>query len=187
MTKLYFIRHAESDISVHDDLLRPLTPKGELSSKLVTRFLQDKNIVKIYSSPYKRTIDTIKDFSVSSGLEVEIIEDLRERKVSDKWIGVDNFDDFAKKQWGDFNYKLEQGESLVEVQERNIRALEKILNDGEGNIVVGTHGTALSTILNYYNNEFCYQDFERIRPQMPYIVCLQFKDGELVNTEEFII
>ena len=84
MTKLYFIRHAESDISVHDDLLRPLTPKGELSSKLVTRFLQDKNIVKIYSSPYKRTIDTIKDFSVNSGLEVEIIEDLRERKVSDK-------------------------------------------------------------------------------------------------------
>ena len=36
------------------------------------------------------------------------------------------------------------------VQGRNMEALNKILSDNQGKeIVVGTHGTALSTILNF--------------------------------------
>jgi len=29
------------------------------------------------------------------------------------------------------------------------------------NIVIGTHGTALSTIINYYDSTYGYDDFER--------------------------
>jgi len=31
------------------------------------------------------------------------------------------------------------------------------------NIVIGTHGTALSTIINYYDSTYGYDDFERMK------------------------
>lgn len=56
MNKVYFVRHAKPDFSVKDDLIRPLTEEGIKDSKKVTEFLMDKNITKIYSSPYKRAL-----------------------------------------------------------------------------------------------------------------------------------
>ena len=43
------------------------------------------------------------------------------------------------------------------------------------NIVIGTHGTALSAILNYYRPEFGCEDFLRILDWMPYVVELTFE------------
>jgi 2,3-bisphosphoglycerate-dependent phosphoglycerate mutase len=72
---------------------------------------------------------------------------------------------------------LTDGECLQDVQERNISALQKVLNRYAGkNIVVGSHGTALSTIINYYDHSFGYSDFERIKNVMPWIVEFVF-DG----------
>lgn len=60
------------------------------------------------------------------------------------------------------------------VQERNIAALSDILkNNRNKNIVIGTHGTALSTILNYYDNSYNCDSFLRIIDWMPYIIELE--------------
>lgn len=80
MTVVYFVRHAESNYNNHDDLLRELTEKGLKDSKLVTQFLSDKEIDIAFSSPYKRAIDTIRDYAESSGLEIHIENDFRERE-----------------------------------------------------------------------------------------------------------
>lgn len=64
MTTIYFIRHAESDHSIHQDDIRPLTNKGWESRKIVTEFLKDKNIDIAVSSPYKRAVDTISDLLI---------------------------------------------------------------------------------------------------------------------------
>ena len=57
------------------------------------------------------------------------------------------------------------------VQSRNIEALKEILTENENkNIVIGTHGTAFSTIMNYYLPEFDCDDFFRIIDWMPYIL-----------------
>lgn len=186
MTKVYFVRHAKPDFSVKDDLTRPLCEEGVKACLKVTEFLMDKNIDIVFSSPYKRAIDTIKDFAGKVNHKINIVDDFRERKVDDVWI--EDFNSFAKMQWSDFKYKLSNGESLGEVQERNIRALNKILEEQEGkNILIGTHGTALSTIINYYNKNFNYDEFERIKFVMPLIVCIEFKGKEAVKIEEFII
>ena len=186
MKCIYFVRHAESDYSVHDDLTRPLTAKGLEDSKKITKYLTDKNITKVYSSPYKRSVDTIKDFVEQKQLDINIIDDFRERKISDEWI--DDFNEFSKNQWNDFDFKLLKGESLNEVQKRNINALLEILESCEDdNIAIGTHGTALSTIINYFNNDFGYEHFERIRPLMPHIICLSFNGVELVDFEEIAL
>ena len=80
-----------------------------------------------------------------------IDENLRERKIGNEWIT--NFNDYCKKQWENFEYHLSNGESLKEVQERNIKALENILEKNlNKTIIVGSHGTAIGTIINYYDS-----------------------------------
>lgn len=186
MTKVYFVRHAKPDFSVHDDLMRPLTSEGAEDCKTVTEFLLNKNITKIFSSPYKRAIDTIKDFAERSGLKINIVDDLRERKVDSIWI--EDFNKFSEKQWGNFDYKLSDGENLNQVQKRNITALQHILKDNDNeNIVIGSHGTALSTVISYFNKNFDYKEFQRIRYYMPFIVCITFDGQNAVNIEEFIL
>lgn len=186
MTKIYFVRHAQPDFSVLDDLTRPLNEKGVDDTKKVTDFLLDKSITKVYSSPFKRAVDTIKDFADKLSLVIHIIEDFRERKIDDGWI--EDFNSFAKNQWDDFEYRLPQGECLKEVQERNINALHKVIKENmDENIVIGTHGTALSTILNYYDKKFDYNDFKRIKNLMPFIVCIEFDGMNFVSAKEFIL
>ncbi|SMC22178.1 2,3-bisphosphoglycerate-dependent phosphoglycerate mutase [Clostridium acidisoli DSM 12555] len=165
-TVVYFIRHAEPDYSVHDDASRPLTDKGKKDALKVATYFKDKEIEVALSSPYRRAIDTIKPFVETSNMKVELVEDFRERKVDSCWI--DDFHGFSQRQWEDFNFKLSDGECLNEVQERNIKALKKVLKKFYGKkIVIGTHGTALSTIINYYESAFGYKDFNEIRLLMP--------------------
>ena len=182
MTIVYFVRHAESNYNNHDDLLRELTEKGLKDSKLVTQFLSDKEIDIAFSSPYKRAIDTTRDYAASSGLEIHIENDFRERRVDSAWI--EDFASFCKAQWMDFDYKLSDGETLREVQERNIAVLNRLLNHHRNStIVVGTHGTALSTIINFYDKQFGYNNFEKIKGLMPWIVRFTFEDDVCVEIQ----
>jgi len=176
MTTIYFIRHAEPDTTIHDDYTRPLTIKGEEQAKNVSQYLKDKNINLAFSSPYKRAVDTILPFTNSIGIDIKKLEGFRERKISNEWI--EDFTSFAKSQWEDFTFKLTDGENLEEVQIRNIDTLKRLLLQyPEKNIVVGTHGTALSTMINYYNRDFGYDNFKEVANIFPWIVKMVF-DGE---------
>lgn len=182
-TEIYFVRHAKPDFSIREDEIRPLTKQGLEDSKLVTEFLINKDITRVYSSPFKRAVDTVRDFADRIGLPIIPVADFRERSVG---MWVDDFSVFASKQWEDWDYKLENGDSLIETQERNLAALRKILLDNRGeSIVIGTHGTALSTLINYYNPNFSLEDFNRIAKIMPWIVCFTFNEETLVTIEEF--
>ncbi len=93
MTTVYFVRHAQPDFRSHDDRTRELSPKGMEDREKVTAFFQNKSIDAVLSSPYKRAVDTIKHFADSRSLSIELVEDFRERKVTDSWI--DDFQSFS--------------------------------------------------------------------------------------------
>lgn len=184
MTTIYFVRHAQPNYENHNDLERELTVKGLEDRKYVTAFLLDKPVDVVLSSPYKRSIDTVKDFADRIGLPIGIVPDFRERKVESVWI--DDFESFCKQQWADFTYKLSDGESLQEVQERNITALRDALTVyKDKTVVIGTHGTALATILNYFDPSFGYDDFQRVRHFMPWIVQMTFDGEKLIEVKEY--
>ena len=184
MTTIYFVRHAEPNYENHDDLLRELTEKGLKDRELVTDFLQDKRIDVVLSSPYHRSIDTVRHFAEKNALEITVIEDFRERKIDSVWI--EDFNAFCRQQWEDFDYKLSDGESLTEVQERNIAAIKLVLKEHNGkNIVVGSHGTALSTIINFYDQSFGHEQFNEIKKLMPWIVQFDFEDEECVAIRKY--
>ena len=184
MTTIYFVRHAEPNYENHDDISREHSNKGLKDRKLVTDFLMDKQIDIVLSSPYKRAVDTIRDFAEKKGLDITIIEGFKERRVDSGWI--EDFNSFCKKQWEDFRYKLSDGECLEEVQNRNILALSRVLEQHRNkNIVVGSHGTALSTIINYFDKTFGYSDFDKNRYLMPWIVEFTFEDKECINIRKY--
>ena len=93
------------------------------------------------------------------------------------WIA--DSDTFCRLQWQDFSYRLEGGESLREVQVRNVQALTAILKSKrEKTIAIGSHGTALSTVINNFDSSFGYLDFLKIKDLMPWIVQFDFEGLE---------
>ncbi len=183
MTTVYFVRHAEPNYENHDDMLRELSAKGLKDRELVTDFLWNKQIDAVFSSPYKRAVDTVRDFAEKKRLDIQVVDDFRERRIDSVWI--EDFNSFCKRQWEDFSYKLSDGECLKEVQNRNIAALNRVLATcREKNIVVGSHGTALSTIINYYDKSFGHEEFNQIRGLMPWIVEFTFDGDRCVNIQK---
>ncbi|MGN0385306.1 MAG: histidine phosphatase family protein [Lachnospiraceae bacterium] len=178
MTRVYFVRHAQPEHTWQEDRTRPLTEEGKRDSAIVLDFFKDKEIDAFYCSPYKRSVDTIADTAAFFRKKIITDEDLRERE---KGPGGNNHGMFQKR-WADHDYHEDGGESIAMVQKRNMEALNRILSDNPDKvIVVGTHGTALSAILNYYDNSFCCEDFLRIIDWMPYIIELDFEGNKLVG------
>ncbi len=175
MTRVYFVRHAEPVHAHADDRTRPLTAEGLEDRKIVLETLKDKEIDVFYCSPYVRSMATIEEAAAFFEKEIHTDERLREREKGNEGNSSGNV---LKMRWADFSFHEEGGESIGMVQERNMAALKEILAANEGkNIVIGTHGTALSSILNYYNPKFDCNDFLRIVDWMPYIIELGF-EGE---------
>lgn len=184
LTNVYFVRHAAPNYNNHDDMTRELTKQGLRDRKLVTDFLSDKNINVALSSPYKRAVDTIKEFADIKKLQIQIIDDFRERKIDNEWI--EDFNGFCKRQWENFDFKLSDGESLKEVQNRNISALNNVLEIHRGkNIVIGSHGTALSTVINYFDISFGYDEFNEIKKLMPWIVEFVFEGNRCLKIQKY--
>ncbi len=144
-------------------------------------FFKDKKIDAFFCSPYKRSMDTIAGAADYFEMDIIIDERLREREAGPGG----NTHEMFQKRWENHDYHEEGGESITMVQKRNMEALREILSDNtDKEIVIGTHGTALSSILNYYDNNFGCDNFMRIIDWMPYIIELDFQEDELVAKQE---
>lgn len=181
MTRVYFVRHAQPEHAWEEDRTRPLTEEGRKDSAIVLDFLKEKKIDAFYCSPYKRSVDTIADAAAFFGKEIITDERLRERE---KGLDGNNYGMFQKR-WADHDFHEKGGESIAMVQKRNMEVLNQILSDNQDKeVVVGTHGTALSTILNFYDNSFGCEDFLRIIDWMPYIIELDFEKNKIIDKYE---
>lgn len=178
MTTVYFVRHAEPDLSNHNDLTRDLTPKEIEDRKFLIDYFKNKKLDVAFSSPFRRAIRTIEPVAKSRNLKINQISEFCERKIDDEWIS--NLYEYCQKQWFDFDYKLENGESLNDVQKRNINALKNLLTDyPDKNIIIGSHGTAIGTIINYFDSSFEYPAFSKIQPIMPFVAKFNFSGDKV--------
>lgn len=184
MTNLYFVRHSQPDEGWENDRTRPLTPEGSADSEKVTDFFRNICVKSFLSSPYRRSIDTIQGTAHDHQMDIETDERLRERTSG---LGGGNFEMFQKR-WSDFAFHESGGESLKMVQQRNMEAVLEILDRHKNEkVVIGTHGTALSTILNYYEPSFGCENFLRIIDFMPYIIRLDFNGTDYAGREELLV
>ena len=184
MTSMFFVRHARPNYSWEDDRTRPLSAEGIADCQYVCNTLQNISLDYAISSPYIRSIKTIEKCAILHNLEIYFDERYREREKGKNGNNKEMF----QKRWADFNFHEDGGESLLMVQQRNIEALTELLTTHQGqNILLGTHGTLLTTILNYYDNSYNCDDFLRIIDYMPYIIRLDFEGLNCINKEELLI
>lgn len=184
MTNIYFVRHALPLYSWHDAATRPLTEEGWRDVREVVKLFKDIPLDYAVTSPYVRSINTIQDTARAKGLEIHTDSRLRERKNGKNSNHLAMF----RKRWADFSFCEPDGESLGSVQKRNIEAVFELLDEHKNeNIIVGTHGTALSTILHYFDPTFGLEGFLRIIDFMPYVIRLGFEDHSCIEREELLI
>lgn len=154
MKQIYVMRHSESlkcnNIENGDSLQVQnekwtLTENGENIAKEKSKLEELQNFDIVFSSNYVRAIATAKYFSKD---KINIVESFGERKFGvNKW--EDMPENFGEKQFNDFNYKTENGESLNEVLDREINAMFKILDEySDKKILIVGHSTALATLFS---------------------------------------
>ncbi|AJH78308.1 histidine phosphatase family protein [Heyndrickxia coagulans] len=178
-TNLYFVRHAHSTYTP-DELGRPLSEQGYLDANTVTEFLKTENIDNIYSSPYKRAIQTVEGIAKYIDKEIVLVDEFKERVLSEK--PVVDFTSAITKVWQDFDFSLDGGESNRMAQKRGVNATIQLLeyNDGK-NIVVGTHGNLMVLIMNYFDKKYGFNFWKEL--EMPDIYKLSFNGKELVDVQ----
>ena len=185
ITTVYFVRHAEPNYQNKNTELRELTEKGRKDTALVTEFLSDKHVDAVLSSPYVRAMETVRPFAEQFGFEIETDEDFREHEIAHAWVEIPDFAEYFRSCWSDFDYKLPTGESLREVQSRNLAALSRVLHRyGGKTVVVGSHGTALGTLIHHFDPSYGYEGHVRITPLMPHVVEFQFDGEKFVAMQE---
>jgi 2,3-bisphosphoglycerate-dependent phosphoglycerate mutase len=170
-TLVYLVRHAQS-ANTPDERNRPLTEQGLRDSNMLARFLKF-DYDAVYSSPYRRAIQTVEPLASRAGKSIQLVEDLRERNLA---AGEVDFDEAALRTWKDFNHAYPGGESNLEAQTRGVAALELLMQVNRGkHIVVSTHGTLMSLIMNRYSpKEYDYKFWQKL--DMPDVYLLVFAD-----------
>lgn len=189
-TILYFIRHAEPDFSEPDNYKRKLTVSGEIQAQRLSEIFNDINVDGVYSSPYLRAIKTVEPIAKSKSLNVQLLDQFRERKSSDYRVSKEKFMGYGKHQWDDFDFKLCGGESLNDVKNRYNTGVRIIINQHAQSqnciFAVGCHIAGLCAYISQFNLISNYEEYKKYASKMPLIVkCfyknLKFISGEICN------
>ncbi|HEY7464442.1 MAG TPA: histidine phosphatase family protein [Candidatus Limnocylindria bacterium] len=150
---------------------RPLTDAGRQAAEELAEELEPYVITSVYSSPYVRAVETVTPTARRRDLEVHILTDLRERRLT--LAPTPDWPDHLRRAWADPDYALEGAESGREAQRRAIALLDLLRArhaDG-GRILLGSHGNLISLILQVFEPGVDH-DFHLAMP-MPAIYHLQ--------------
>jgi 2,3-bisphosphoglycerate-dependent phosphoglycerate mutase len=175
-TILYFVRHAESVFVEGKERSRGLTAQGTKDAQRVTVILRSEDIDLFYSSPYERSIETIRPAAKELQKVIYIEEDLRERSIGD--FTPATFRGAKQRVFEDMHFYFPGGESGVDAQRRAVSVVKSIVNAYKGKkIVIGTHGDIMTLMLNFCDKRYGYAFWEST--SMPDIYKLRLEDSKL--------
>ncbi|MFC1610160.1 histidine phosphatase family protein [Myxococcota bacterium] len=162
-TTLYLVRHATSQPSRNvEESAWPLSAPGHEEARALADCLIDVKPSTIVSSPYLRATQTVMPLAKRLGLAIHVIDDLRERNVSDGLI--DDFLCEMERSWRDFDYALPGCESNKEAQKRVTRAMASVVGANVGTtVIVSSHGNLIALFLNHAEQSFGYLDWSRMQ------------------------
>ena len=170
-TLIYFVRHGETEynrqrIVQGRGIDSVLNETGKQQAELLARRLDSVPFDAIYTSTLRRARQTAKILARSHPqAPVSYLEDLEEMAWG-VYEGAhpsshrDEALDAIKSQWreGIFHEPIEGGESILDVQERAMRAVDHILEQEQGRTVLAvTHGRYLRILLASLLDEYGLQ------------------------------
>ncbi|MFC4617582.1 histidine phosphatase family protein [Camelliibacillus cellulosilyticus] len=171
MPNIYLIRHAQAEGQAHD---APLTIKGMKGAEALADFLRDSRIQAIYSSPYKRALQTASPLAQKLGLTIEVDERLGERILSSQ--NMPDWLECLQATFKDLDLAYEGGESSRMAIDRAMRALHDILLTGVEKAAAVTHGNLLSLMLHHIDPSYGFDTWVGLTN--PDVFCLSVLDGQ---------
>ncbi len=186
MKKIIFIRHCKAEMGGVDKE-RKLDDDGVIQSKSLGKKLNDllSKDVKIYSSPFKRAIQSIKTLQeFNSNIDIvskTFLQEIDHGKSNDL-----SKHEIIKKMWEDENFCIEDHNSQKEHFSKIKADIDKIMNDfisGSHDLVLVTHGNLLGIILKFYfKKNFGFNEWKQM--SMPDLYILPFDKN--VKDQDFI-
>jgi len=125
---------------------RPLTDAGRTAADQLAAEFDGYALTAIYSSPYLRAVQTVHALAMRRGLKVQLLSDLRERRLSRE--PLEDWRSTLEQAWTDADFAPPGGETGRDAQRRAVATLDLLRSrhpDG-GRLVLGSHGNLISLI-----------------------------------------
>ena len=158
MSKLYFVRHGESEWNVADKICGrtdiPLTKRGheqavETGKKIVAEGIKADEILY---SPLSRAADTAKHISEITGIPARVEPRLIEQNFG-VWEGTSprNAPEFLKAK-KDFLNRYGNGESMFELAQRIYNLLDELRQDENKTYLLVAHNGIARVVESYFHD-----------------------------------
>ena len=176
-TDVVMVRHALSIPATADgpdELTRPLAAEGLRQAIELVDTLAELRPVAVWSSPYRRAIQTVEPTAQALGLDVHTRWELRE--WDDGLPYTDDWQAHYARSWADPAYARPWGESLDQLTTRAVDAVRALAADHRGQlVVVAGHGTFISRALAGFGMPVDWTVWRQM--PMPAVYRLRFADS----------
>ena len=196
--KIYLIRHGESlanlglvsaDFSM--DNQNTLSKKGEDQIRAIIPAFQNCNIVRIFSSPMKRAVESAEILQSGLVSKPKIIIDGRLKEI-DYGIYTDDRDNpemqnIAKRQIaGDQEIRFGGGENIREILERFLDFLVDTYKENQNSeIIVFSHGRLLS-IVSKKIEDICQKKIKESKIENASIIDVELNNNEINTLKTYL-
>ena len=162
--KLIFIRHGQTDWNLQGKIQGSydsnLNEAGINQAMKLSEVLLNLNysFSRIYTSPQKRALQTAKILSEYSNIDYCAIDDLKEINMGE-WEGLswkeveENYPVEYREWYLNRRYtKTPEGESYQDMLERVLKAIHKIINENNEDVVIVSHSAVIMCLQCYVTN-----------------------------------
>jgi broad specificity phosphatase PhoE len=192
--KIYLIRHGQTDFNLKgivqgSGVNSDLNETGRQQAEAFYARYKDIPFKKIYTSALIRTYQSVSKF-ITSGIPHESEKALNEISWG-MWDGKLPTSEMNSVYWqivnrwkeGDLEAKIEGGETPIQVKERLIPMVEKLLQPEDSPVLVCMHGRAMRILLSMLTGQSL-----AVMDSFPHenlcLYVLEVKDGQAVIVEQ---
>lgn len=176
LTTVDLVRHAHADWTPDED--RPLSARGRVDATALARALGAPPIDAIYSSPFRRAVETIEPLAWACGVQPVIDDDLRERTLVVP-AGA-SFEDAIAAAWGSPDVGVGGSESNRDAAVRGRRVVDDAVERHPGGrVVLSTHGNLLALVVGSFDPAFGLEQWRALT--FPDAYRLTFRDAAFVH------
>ena len=157
--RLYLIRHGQTDWNVAGRIQGstdiPLNDTGRRQAACLAEGMEKRPVTQVFSSTLSRAYETAAAIGKRQGVPVRGLSQLQEVNYGD-WEGL-TMEEIEQKypneqeQWylSPVEVAPPGGETQTQVYERCRQAVEKILDEAQGDVAVVSHGATVVFLLEY--------------------------------------
>lgn len=203
ITEIHLIRHSkvlkiQKNVNENSQISNEkiiLSIEGEKKAEELSYIPELQNIDILYSSNYVRAISTAKYIADKNNININIDENLGERKLGNlkelEILGKDKKHSFTTEQLIDKNLKNKDGESRLEAEERINKCFNKIFKENIGKkVAIVSHGAILKFLIMKWcklNDKFEIEFNKNIiKLDSPGIIKLIFEDENFIELKNII-